>query len=280
MIRRFFTNQTNSITGAAILLGAASFVSRVVGLFRDRLFAHLFGAGDVLDAYYTAFRIPDLFYNFIIVGAISASFIPAFLAIRARSASAAWRFVNRLVTMIGLATTLLGVAGMMAAPALIHLAPDSSRKIALTVTLTRILFLSPLILGVSSIVGGVLQSYKNFLVYATAPIVYNVGIILGAVIFVPRYGLTGLAIGVILGALLHLAIQLPSLYGHGFRFRPTLALRDETIKKVGVHFLPRAMSLAMAELNIIGITFLASRLGSGSIAAFQFANNLMYLPVT
>ncbi len=102
MIKRLLSSQSKSITGAAILLGAASFVSRLMGLARDRIFAHQFGAGDVLDAYYAAFRVPDLVYNLLIVGALSAGFIPIFLKVLVKDREHAWRITNGVINILGL----------------------------------------------------------------------------------------------------------------------------------------------------------------------------------
>ncbi|MBI5728171.1 MAG: murein biosynthesis integral membrane protein MurJ [Candidatus Magasanikbacteria bacterium] len=281
MIRRLFSAESKSITGAAILLGATSLLSRLLGLWRDRLLAQAFGAGDILDAYYTAFRIPDFVYNLLIVGALSAGFIPLFTTLLQKNKPDAWKFVNNVINSIGIITVGLGLAVISLAPALIHrLAPGfSPNKLALAVTLTRMIIVSPIILGLSSVVTGVLQAKKNFLIYSLAPLFYNTGIILGIIWGVPRFGPIGLGLGVIGGALLHLAIQLPSLWSYGWRYAPIL---DWSI--TGLHRLPQLMSLrlfsmATNEINFFVIIGLASTLGSGSVAVFQFANNLQTLPI-
>lgn len=281
MIKRLFTSKITSITGAALVLGAASFVSRIIGLFRDRVFAHQFGAGNVLDAYYAAFRIPDLIYNLIIIGALSAGFIPVFMKVLTKDKKKAWELTNNIINILGITLIILCSLLFIFTPQLMrYIVPGfDAEKTKITILLTRIMFLSPVLLGLSGIVSGVLQSLKSFFVYALTPIMYNLGIIIGALLLVPLYGIKGLAIGVIIGAFFHLVIQLPILYKHGFRYKPILNWRDSNVKKIGKLMIPRTLGLAAAQLNLLVITILASTLTTGSLAIFNFANNLQYFPI-
>ncbi|MCX6779375.1 MAG: murein biosynthesis integral membrane protein MurJ, partial [Candidatus Magasanikbacteria bacterium] len=224
--KKIFNNYTESVTGAALILGATTLVSRLLGFIRDRVLAHYFGAGDVIDAYYAAFKIPDLAYNLIILGAFSAGFIPVFTKLFSSSTlwkdkkNEAWRLVNNAINTLGFFLIILTVVLIALAPILVpFIAPGfNGEKLALTIKMTRIMLLSPLLLGLSTVAGAVLQSVKNFFVYSLSPMMYNIGIIFGAVFFVPLWGNTGLAWGVILGALLHLLIQLPSLISAGYSY--------------------------------------------------------------
>ncbi len=269
------------MTGAAIVLGAASFLSRVVGLLRDRLFAHLFGAGDTLDVYYAAFRIPDFIYNLIIVGAVSAGFIPVFAALYAKNKEESWRVTSSVLNMLAFALAIVCSGFFIFADAFVpRLVPGfSPEKIQQTILLTRILFLSPIILGVSSVVGSVLQSLRAFAIYALSPILYNIGIMIGASVFVPLFGIRGLAYGVILGACMHLAIQIPMLFSLGFRYAGVFLWRDSSVRKIALLMLPRTLGLAVSQLNLVIVTILASTLPSGSISIFNFANNIQYVPI-
>lgn len=280
MIRKFFSSPSASITGAAITLGAASFVSRAIGIIRDRIFAHTFGAGELLDAYYAAFRIPDLVYNLLVLGALSAGFIPIFLELLERNKTHAWRTVNIVMNLLGVVLVVVCAALFFATPLLLRkfLPGFSAEQLLLASRLTRTMLLSPILLGVSSIVSSILQSFKLFFIYSLAPIVYNVGIIIGAVAFVPIFGPQGLAYGVILGCLLHLGIQLPALFRTGFRYAPTFR-PDAAVRKIAAHILPRTLSLAAHQVNFLAATALASSLPVGSISVFNFATNLQYLPV-
>ncbi|PIR03027.1 MAG: murein biosynthesis integral membrane protein MurJ [Candidatus Magasanikbacteria bacterium CG11_big_fil_rev_8_21_14_0_20_43_7] len=280
MIKRLLHNQT-SITGAAIILGAASFLSRIIGILRDRIFAHQFGAGSTLDAYYAAFRIPDLVYNLLIVGALSAGFIPVFLELKEKNQTNAWHVTNTVLNMLAIGSLVVCAVLFLFTPFLTHIIVPgfSGEQKDLTIMLARIMFVSPILLGISSLISGVLQSFKAFFIYSLTPIMYNMGIIIGAIFFVPWIGVKGLAYGVILGAVLHLLIQLPMLFKLGFRYRPVLDVRDTSVKRIWKMMIPRTLSLATFQINLLVITMLASTLGNGSITIFNFANNLQYFPV-
>ncbi len=280
MIKRLFSSH-HSITGAAIILGGASFLSRIIGIVRDRIFAHQFGAGDVLDAYYAAFRVPDLVYNLLIVGALSAGFIPIFLELKEKNKKEAWHVTNSVLNILSVGSLIVCVLlFIFASPLTDLIVPGfSAEKKEITVMLTRIMFLSPILLGVSSLVGGVLQSFKSFFVYSLTPIMYNLGIIIGAIWFVPWFGIAGLGYGVILGAVLHLLIQLPMLYRLGFSYQPVMDTNNASVRRIWRMMIPRTLSLATFQINLLVITIIASMLGGGSIAIFNLANNLQYFPV-
>lgn len=281
MIKFLFSNQSKTITGAALLLGFASFASRLIGLLRERIFTHYFGAGDILDAYYSAFRIPDFIYNLLIVGALSAGFIPIFMQALSKDKDESWKLTNNIINLLSISLAIVSLALFFLIPNLakIIFPGFSDYKLELTISLTRIMLVSPIILGLSSIVGGVLQAYNNFLIFSLAPIMYNFGIIIGATVLTPIIGPIGLAYGVIIGAFLHLFIQLPALFKHGFKYQPIFDLKSKYIKMVGKLMIPRTIGLAAQQFNLIVITSLASTLGSGKIAIFNLANNLQYLPV-
>ncbi|MEA3450173.1 MAG: murein biosynthesis integral membrane protein MurJ [Patescibacteria group bacterium] len=283
MIKKLFTTQINSITVAALLVALSSLVSRFLGIFRDRILAGEFGAGDALDVYYTAFRVPDLIFNLLVLGALSAGFIPLFVSLFESKLKHkhAWELANNALNILGLALIVISSIGILFAPFLMKLvAPGfSGEKQLLVISLTRIMFLSPMFLGLSSVFGGVLQSLKRFFIYSLAPIFYNIGIIIGALYFVPKFGLHGLAWGVVLGAFFHLFIQASAAFHFGFRYKLIFNLRDKNIREILRLMLPRTMSLAIAQINLLVITVVASTLNSGSIAIFNFANNLQSFPI-
>ena len=192
MFNKFFNSQAKTIASAAVILGAASLVSRIIGLFRDRILAGQFGAGDELDIYYAAFRIPDLVYSLLVLGAISAGFIPIFISYLKKDKNKSWYLANSLLNLMALSLMVICALLIIFTPWLMKLvAPGfSSEKLSITVQLTRVMFLSPFFLGLSAIFGGILQSFRRFLVYALAPIMYNLGIIFGALVLVNyRFGL-------------------------------------------------------------------------------------------
>lgn len=280
MIKRLFSS-SYTITGAALLLGAASFLSRGIGMVRDRVFVHLFGAGDILDAYYAAFRIPDLIYNLLIVGALSAGFIPVFTKVWLQDRDRAWRITNSVINILGICLIVVCGICFLVTPYLMEFVvpgfPDEKRE--MVILLTRIMFISPILLGISSAISGVLQSLRSFFVYALTPVLYNIGIILGALLFYPFFGIAGLAYGVILGAALHLAIQIPTLYRQGFRYKPFVEWNNPEVRKIGTLMIPRTLGLAASQLNLVAITVIASTLGTGGVAIFTLANNLQYFPI-
>lgn len=284
MLKSLLNNQTKSITGAAIILGAASLASRLLGLVRDRVLAHYFGAGSVMDAYSAAFKIPDLIYILLIGGALTVGFIPVFTKIYLRGKSnhqEAWKFVSNAINIFGLLLIVLTIIFIFLTPYLIpFLAPGfTGEKKELTILMTRVMFLSPLLLGFSAVVGGVLQSLKNFFIYSLSPIMYNLGIIVGVTILVPLFGLSGLAWGVVLGALFHLLVQLPAFFRTGFHFSFIFNLRDKSVQLMSRLILPRIMALAALQINMIVITAIASTLAAGSVAIFNYANNLQSFPL-
>jgi len=284
MLRNIFKKQINSITLAAGLVAVSSLASRFLGVIRDRILAGEFGAGANLDMYYAAFRIPDLVFNLVVLGALSAGFIPVFTVLLEKNdenKKAAWDLANNIFNFLFLGISGLSLIGIIFAPYLMRLvAPGFSPSEQETVvSLTRIMFLSPLFLGISGILGGVLQSFKRFLIYSLAPILYNLGIIFGALYLVDFWGLYGLAWGVIIGAILHAAIQIPAVYQLGFRYRWRLDRHDEATRRIGKMMIPRTLSLATGQINLVVVTAIASGLASGSIAIFNFANNLQSFPV-
>ncbi|RLC39214.1 murein biosynthesis integral membrane protein MurJ, partial [Candidatus Falkowbacteria bacterium] len=294
MIKKLFSGQINSITIAALLVALSSLVSRFLGIFRDRILAGEFGAGDTLDIYYAAFRIPDLLFNLLVLGALSAGFIPVFTALlkksqplapflnkKGKNQKEAWEFASNVLNILGLSLIVVSGFCIIFAPELMKLITPgfSFEKRVLAANLTRIMFLSPIFLGISSVLGGVLQSFKRFFVYSLAPIMYNIGIVTGALYFVPVWGVYGLAWGVVFGAFLHMLVQAPAVFQLGFKYRLKINLKSEEIKKIAVMMVPRAMSLGISQINLLVITIIASTLAGGSLAIFNFANNLQSFPV-
>jgi putative peptidoglycan lipid II flippase len=279
MLKRIFNSQSKTIFSAAVILGAASLGSRILGLVRESIFATRFGAGDMMDIYNAAFRIPDLVYSLLVVGALSAGFIPVFTSYFKKDKEA-WYLANGVLNIIIISAIV--ICGLLAllAPWLVPLiAPGfGPEKTALTVNLTRLMFLSPIFLGMSAVFGGILQSLKKFFIYSLAPIVYNLGIIFGALFLVKFWGIYGLGAGVVLGAFCHMLIQVPSVIWSGFRYQWVWDFAHQGIRRIGRLMVPRTLSMAVAQLDLIVMTIIGSTLAGGSIAIFIFAYHLQSLP--
>lgn len=282
MYKRFLNLETKTINKAAVILAVSSLVSGLLGLLRDRLLAGTFGAGNDLDIYYAAFRIPDFVAMVLLMGSISAAIIPLFSEYLANSEKEAWHFLANLLNSFLLFLIVVSAIMIVFVPQILSLiAPGfSGEKLQTTIVLTRIMFLSPLILGISNIISGVLRVLRRFLVTALSPIMYNLGIILGIIFFVPEWGLIGLAWGVVFGAFLHLLVQVPIILKLGFKPKRALDFFHPGLIKAVKLTLPRTLGLAANQINLIVITAIGSTLAAGSIAVFNLANNLQNLPIT
>ena len=275
-------NYSQTLLSASIIIAVTSLLSRLFGLFRDRLLAGTFGAGDTLDVYYTSFRIPDFIFNLLILGALNSAFIPVFKDYLSRHQNKqAYQTASILFNVILIVTIIASAIIYFTANQVTALiAPGfSAEKLQITANLTRIMMLSPLFFGLSSISGGILNSFKRFISYSLAPIFYNLGIIFGILFLVPKFGVYGLSYGVIIGAALNFFIQLPEIFFTGFRYQPIINLNHPGFKKVVSLMIPTTISLAITQINLTVDNIIGSTLKSGSIAVFNLANNIQSLPV-
>ncbi|MFQ6049947.1 MAG: murein biosynthesis integral membrane protein MurJ [Candidatus Paceibacterales bacterium] len=281
MISRFFNYQTKTVTRAAGILVISALISRFLGVIRDWLLAKTFGAGVELDAYFTAFRIPDFVYNVFIVGGILVAFLPLFSEYFSKNKKEAWDFASNCLNIFLFLLIFLSFFLFILAPSLAKLiAPGFTlEQMALTTFLMRLMFLSPIFFGLSSILSGILQYFNRFLVYSLCPILYNLGIILGILFLAPKFGILGVALGVILGAFFHFAIQLPSALNCGFSYQPIFNFKSSKIKKVFILMIPRTFGMVANQINLLVINAIASTLTVGSIAILNFAGQLFLAPV-
>lgn len=266
---------------SSLVIASLGMLSRLAGLVRDRILASRFGASDILDAYYASFNLPDLIFNLLVIGAVSSAFIPVFIEQKSRSESEAWKLASNFLNIL-----LLFVAGAIAliflfTPGLVGLITPgfNPAKKDLTILFTRVMLLSPFIFSISIIVGSISQSFNKFFAFSLAPIMYNLGIIVGAVFLEPKFGPLGLAEGVVLGAFMHLLIQLPGVFRLGFRWEKVLDFSGSAMKKIFKLMVPRTVGLAAMQINWIVLTAIATTISAGSVAVFNFANNLQYVPI-
>lgn len=281
MVFKLFRQEIASVHAAAFLIGAAGFLSRILGLLRDRLLASEFGASRSLDVYYASFQIPDFLFTIFLMGAASAAILPTFVEYWKKDKDAARAFIGELLFVFSLGAAVLSAGVAIFAPWLVRLvAPGFDQASWEVMTLmTRIMMLSPIFLGVSNIVSSVMQAERKFVVFAMTSIFYNVGIIIGILFFVPYWGVVGLAWGVVLGAFLHMAVQIPALFSIGFRFAWGHFRITPAIRQVIALSVPRVLALSLQSILLVFLIALGSRLSAGSIAVFQFSNNLRYIPI-
>jgi len=281
MFNDFFNSEAKTINRAALILAASAMFSRLLGVLRDSLLYRTFGAGRELDAYFAAFRRPDLVYNILIAGGVVVAFLPLFSEYFLKSKEEAWRFANNVLNVFLLFLVSISLIFAVFAPFFVKLITPGfdSEQLALVVLLSRILFLSPILLGLSSLFSGILQYFNKFLVYSLSPILYNLGIILGIIFLAPISGIWGVTAGVILGAFMHFLVQVPAAWASGFRYLPVLNFRDPGLKKVFSLMLSRTLGVAAPQINLIVVTAIASGLSAGALSVFTFASNLQQFPL-
>ncbi|MCC6563387.1 murein biosynthesis integral membrane protein MurJ [Candidatus Uhrbacteria bacterium] len=280
--KRWMTQQTDGLTAAAFIVGSSSLASRILGIFRDRVLAGTFGAGMQLDAYYAAFRLPDTAYNLVILGAVSAGFIPVFTAwMEKEGKESAMRLAARVLSAVGLVLIAASLFIIVFAPVLIPwLAPGfTAEGNKLAVDLTRVMALSPIFLGLSAVVGGVMQSMRRFIGFALAPVFYNLGIIAGTVFFGPEIGIMGAAVGVVLGALMHLIVQSVAATGVGFWPPAAPNFKDPGVRKILTLMGPRMAALGVSQISLTVLFAVATLTETGAVAVFNLSNNIQSFPL-
>ena len=280
---RLFQPQPDTLSAASTLMFMV-FLSRILGLLRDRFLAGAFFNQHTswqLDVYFAAFRLPDTIFQLLVVGAFSAAFIPVFSHYLIKEKSEAWHVASSVIN-IGLALFLvLGAALFIFSRPLSHLiAPGFSlAQLDLMTALTRLLLLAQVFFLVSNFLTGMLQSYHYFLIPALSPIAYNLGIIFGILVLGPSLGIYGPALGVVLGAFLHFIIQIPLIKSLGFNYRLSFDFHHPGVRRIGRLMLPRTLALAVSQIELTMAVFLATSLSVGSLAIFYFAQNLNNVPV-
>lgn len=270
---------------AAFIISFSYFLSRVLGLVRDRLLASNFGVSPQTDAYTAAFRIPDLLFTLIVSGAFAVSFIPVFIGyLENKKEAEAWRVANSILNILLVATgAACLLAFIFAGPLVTFLTPgfDAYRH-DLTVTITRIMLVTPIFFVISSIFGAIQQSFNRFLIYALSSLFYNLGIIIGILFFSDLFGanpIYGVAFGVVAGTALQAVLQFFGVIGIGFKYRPVFDYKNKGVIRIIKLMIPRSLDLAIDQVNWIIQTAIASSLSAGSMASYYYANNLKNVPV-
>lgn len=274
---------------SAFILGFSSLLSRILGVVRDHLLAGTFGVGGNgifnLDVYYAAFRIPDFIYAILIMGAVSAAFVPILTDVMHGKGktldSDGSAFVSNVLNIVVIAVIIFGGFAFLFAPWIVRfLVPGfMGGDFELTVFLTRIMLISPIFFGISSVFQAVQNTFNKFLYIAIAPIFYNIGIIFGIYFFAQQYGVFAVAGGVIVGAFLNLLVQIPGVAALKFKYKTLVCLRDPNLRKMISLVIPRILGMSIMQVNLVFDTLVGSLLTVGSITILNYAVNLNSLPM-
>ena len=298
-------SERRGLARRAGVVSAAVFSSRILGLVREQVFATCFGAGRELDAFVTAFRIPNLFRDLFAEGALSAAFVATFTQEESRhGAGAAWRLANLVVNALALIVGLVCVAGIVWAPLVTTaIAPGFEAipgKTDLTIHLARIMFPFLLLVALAAVAMGILNTRNRFGIPAAASTFFNLGSVVGGLAcawwLAPDYfaalrglapldpsaterAITGMAIGTLIGGLCQLLVQMPSLRRVGYRYRPLLSFRDPGVRQVLRLMAPATIGAAAVQVNVFVNSNFASYLGDGPVSWLNVAFRFMQLPI-
>lgn len=284
MVKRVLQLMYSEIRGlhqAAYILALFAFGSQMLALVRDRLLAHSFGAGAELDLYYAAFRIPDLL--FVLFGSVLSVYVllPFVTQARAdRGDKAGAEVLGQMFTVFLLCYVSIAVVLFIIVPYLVPIFfPGLMAYEETLIILIRILLLQPLLLGISSLYGVVTQLSHRFILYAISPLIYNIGIIIGITLLYPHFGMAGLAMGVVIGALGHMLVQYPLVSQSEFAFKVVKAFDWKLLRSVCMVAVPRALTLSVHQLVLLIFIGAATTMTIGSVSVFQFAFNLQSVPL-
>ncbi len=281
-VLKILNKEFNGLHQAAFLLGSFALLSQILALFRDRLFAHYFGASATLDIYYAAFRIPDLMYAGIASLVSVTVLIPFIVKKMDGDVAQTKKFLDDIFTSFFVFIIFVSVFVFMFIPMLSSFlfhgfSPQEQNSL---VSLTRVLLLSPILLGISNLLGSVTQTFKRFFVYALSPLLYNIGIIFGILFLYPVYGIIGLGYGVIIGAFLHILIQIPVVIKQGLLPKISFNVNLKEIKNVVLLSLPRTLGISANHIALLVLFSIASTMAKGSIAIFNLSFNLQTVPLS
>ena len=284
---------SSKLAKSAGLIGAATSVSRLLGLVRETVLAAVFGASASMqmDAFNVAFRIPNLLRDLFAEGAMTAAFVPTFTrTLTAHGKDAAWRVGSLVMNALIVVTALITIIGMIFAHEITDLLTSDEYaavpgKVELTAQLTRIMLPFLSMLAIAAAMMGMLNSLRRFFVPSLSPAMFNVASIFAALALAPlmaRFGfepIVGLAIGTLIGGIGQIALQWPTLRREGFRYQPILSFRDPAVREILRLMAPATIGVAAVQVNVAVNTFLASSEPQGAVSWLQYAFRLMYLPI-
>lgn len=283
---RWLEKKQNSILSAALVITLANIFSSVFGLLRERVLISQFFSDSLSQAAYeafqVAFQIPDMIFQLIVMGALAASFIPLFTELKKNDEQQAFRFTAIVMNWVLLVFVLLSAVAFVFAREITYWRTGVSftpEQLEIAVKLTRLMLFAQFFFALSNFLTGILQAYQRFVAPALAPIFYNLGIMLGAVLLSSYFGIYAAGWGVLLGAFLHTAVQLPLVWKMGFRFRFDFNLRFPLVKKLFSLMPPRLMTVGVTEFQNLAMGFFATTIGDLSFVVVKLASRLMALPI-
>ena len=262
-------------------------LSNLVGLVRQILVSRAFGTDTSLDAFYAAATLPDLLFNLMAGGALASAFIPTFTGFLSKeNREGAWKLASSVMNISGLALAFFSGLSALFAPQLVQhvlfvLKPELDPALqTLTTNLLRIILIAPAIFGISGLCMAILNTHQKFLMPALAPVFNWIGWIIGIIFLVPKFGIYGLAWGYVLGALMHLGIQIPGLLKlTGQRYFPTFGFKDPAMYNVARLMGPRLLGVMAVQVNFVINAIIAASLGEGSLSAINVARMVMTMPL-
>jgi putative peptidoglycan lipid II flippase len=272
-----------ALARAGLIVSGAYLVARVLGYVRVVVIGSTVGNGPELDAFFAAFRIPDLIFQLVAAGTVASALVPMVASeLGSGQASRAWRLVSTIASLMTVGLFVLAGVAWLAAPLLVPIITPgfAGEQLQRTVELTRLMLLAPMFLALGAVATSALNAHNRFAAAAMAPIVYDLAIIGAAFVLTPSLGVTGLAIGVVAGSLGHLLVQLPALGRAGFRFTPSLDMSDPDVRQALRLMGPRAVALGAGQITFLVATALASGLAIGSVTAFTFAFTVFSIPLS
>lgn len=283
---KWLESKQNSILSAAFIITIANVISSISGLIRERFlissFFHTESSQLSYEAFQVAFQIPDMLFQLIVLGALSAAFIPIFTVMKKKNSQEALTMSAVVMNLLLLVFFVVGLVVFIYAEPITSWRTGSqftAEQVLIAVNLTRLMLFAQLFFAISNFLTGILQSYQRFIIPAIAPIFYNLGILLGVYLFSDRFGIYSAGIGVIIGAFSHMILQLPLAFKLGFRFKFLFSINYPGVKKLFKLMPPRLLTIGVTELQNLSLGFFATSLGNLSFVIVRLALRLMTIPI-
>ncbi len=283
---RWLEKKQNSILSAAVVITLANVFSSIFGLWRERVLINQFfntnASQQAYEAFQVAFQLPDMIFQLIVMGALAASFIPLFAELKKKDEKQAFQFTSIVMNWVLLIFLIFSLLAFIYAEQITgfrtgkEFTPD---QLIIAVKLTRLMLFAQFFFAISNFLTGILQSYQRFVAPALAPIFYNLGIMLGTVFLAKYFGIYAAGLGVLIGAFLHTAVQLPLVWKMGFRFKLDFNLNFPSVKKLFSLMPPRLLTVGITEFQNLAMGFFATTIGDLSFVVVKLASRLMTLPI-